>query len=92
MEPPSCLRCSRDTFHSVFDKNHVYFNAECRTCDTQTHLEPNDNHSSITVFYNRYDIFFNTSNNFPKLLTHQHTYNTQLTKQLISCLKSHILN
>ncbi len=46
----------------------------------------------ITVFYDRYDNFFNTSNNFPKLLTHQHTYNTQLTKQLISCSKSHILN
>ncbi len=38
---------------------------------------------TFTVFYNRYDIFSNTSNNFSKLLTHQHTYNTQLTKQLI---------
>ncbi len=37
----------------------------------------------FTVFYNRYDIFSNTSNNFSKLLTHQHTYNTQLKKQLI---------
>ncbi len=46
----------------------------------------------ITVFYNRYDIFSNTSNNFSKLLTHQHTYNTQLIKQLISCSTSHIAN
>ncbi len=41
---------------------------------------------------NRYDNVSNTSNNFPKLLTHQHTYNTQFTKQLISCSKSHIAN
>ncbi len=34
-------------------------------------------------YYDCYDIFFNTSNKFPNLLTHQHTYNTQLTKQLM---------
>ncbi len=32
--------------------------------------------AQFTVFYNRYDIFSNTSNNFSKLLTHlQHTIN-----------------
>jgi len=37
-------------------------------------------------------VFFNTFNKFSKLLTHQHTYNTQLAKRLISCSKSHTVN
>ena len=53
-----------------------------REIASQVHWEGFVFKRGITVFYNRYDGFFHTFNTFSKLLTHQHTYHTQLAKLL----------